>query len=71
MEEKNGSLVFWLLFASKSDKIKISERCLILGKIDDLLFELILFSRSAAADRRKDPLIRAEFALNLSELQFT
>jgi hypothetical protein len=62
MEEKNGALVFWLLFASKSDKIKIPERCLILGKIDDLLIELILFSRSAAADHRKDPLI---FSLKL------
>jgi hypothetical protein len=54
MEEKNGALVFWLLFASKSNKGKRFERCQIFEKIYDLLFVLILFSRSLSQKRPAD-----------------
>ena len=43
MEEKNGALVFWLLFASKSNEGKRFEGRPIGEKIEDLLFNLILF----------------------------
>jgi hypothetical protein len=62
MEAQTEALAFWLLFASKSDKIKIFERCLSGDKIDEFFltkaFTRLRHTYFFNADyRRKDPQI--------------